>query len=91
MVQHQCYNIQIWDKINSRLGVEVTNPVANYSLDLLNHNNYNEIYRNGTPISSTLSLFLPLAGGISTGVLTGTSISATNVCQHLVFQLLALH
>jgi hypothetical protein len=38
-----------------------------------------EIYRNGTPISSTLSLFLTLTGGILSGPLSGTTISATSV------------
>ncbi len=42
-----------------------------------------EIYRNGTPISSTLSLFLPLSGGTLTGLLTGTTISATNMTANL--------
>ena len=36
------------------------------------------MYRNGAPISSTLSLFLPLTGGAFTGILTGTTISVTN-------------
>jgi hypothetical protein len=48
-------------------------------LDVLNNINCNEIYRNGTPISSTLSLFLPLTGGLLSGPLTGTTISATNM------------
>ena len=38
-----------------------------------------EIYRNGTPLSSVLSLFLPLTGGILTGNLTGTTIAASYV------------
>jgi hypothetical protein len=49
-------------------------------LDVLNNINCNDIYRNGTPISSTLSLFLPLiTGGQLTGNLTGTSCSMTSV------------
>ena len=50
-----------------------------YDLDVLNNINCFEIYRNGTPLSSVLSLFLPLTGGILTGNLKGTTISATNV------------
>ena len=39
--------------------------------------NCGEIYRDGTPLSSTLSYFLPLQGGTLTGTLSGTTISAT--------------
>ena len=54
-----------------------------YDLDVSNNINCFEIYRNGTPLSSVLSLFLPLTGGILTGNLTGTTISATNVSSSM--------
>ncbi len=63
---------------SGKIGIGVTSPGANYSLDVLNNINCAEIYRNGTPLSSTLSLFLPLTGGTLMGVLSGTIISATN-------------
>ncbi len=63
---------------SEKIGIGITNPGANYALDVLNHINCAEIYRNGTPISSSLSLFLPPTGGTLTGVLSGTTISATN-------------
>ena len=50
-----------------------------YDLDVSNNINCFEIYRNGTPLSSVLSLFLPLTGGMLTGNLTGTTISATEL------------
>ena len=59
------------------IGIGVTKP--NYDLDVLNIINCFEIYRNGTSLSSVLSLFLSLTGGILTGNLTGTTIAATNV------------
>ncbi len=62
---------------NSRLGIGVTSP--NYALDVINYINCAKINRNGTPISSTISLFLPSTGGPLTGVLSGTAISATNM------------
>ena len=62
---------------SGKVGIGLTNP--NYNLDVLGNINCQEIYRNGTPISSTLSLFLPLTGGTLTGVLTATTISATNI------------
>ena len=68
---------------SGKIGIGVTSPGANYSLDVLNNINCAEIYRNGTPISSTLSLFLPLTGGTLTGVLSGTTISATNMTASL--------
>ena len=68
---------------SGKIGIGVTSPGANYSLDVLNNINCAEIYRNGTPISSTLSLFLPLTGGTLTGLLTGTTISATNMTANL--------
>ena len=43
---------------SGKIGIGVTSPGANYSLDVLNNINCAEIYRNGTPLSSTLSLFL---------------------------------
>jgi hypothetical protein len=64
---------------SGKIGIGVTNPGANYALDVLTNINCAEIYRNGTPISSTLSLFLPLSGGTLTGLLTCTTISATSV------------
>ena len=83
--------VQIWNKyvINNiyfnsgKIGIGVTSPGANYALDVLTNINCAEIYRNGTPISSTLSLFLPLSGGTLTGLLTGTTISATNMTANL--------
>jgi hypothetical protein len=63
--------------INSRLGIGVTSP--SYALDVLTSINCAEINRNGTPLSSTLSLFLPLTGGIMSGPLSGTTISVTSV------------
>ncbi len=48
----------------------LTNPGTNYKLDVSGNLNCGEIYRNGTPISSTLSLFLPLTGG-TTGLCVG--------------------
>ena len=62
---------------SGKIGIGVTKP--NYDLDVLNNINCFEIYRNGTPLSSVLSLFLPLTGGILTGNLTGTTISASHV------------
>ena len=50
-----------------------------YDLDVLNNMNCFEIYRNGTPFSSVLSLFLPLTSGMLTGNLTCTTISASNI------------
>jgi len=64
---------------SGKIGIGITNPGTNYDLDVLTNINCAEIYRNGTPISSTLSLFLPLTGGTLTGVLSGTTISATNM------------
>ena len=52
---------------------------TNYKLDVLGNINCQEIYRNGTTLASTLSLFLPLTGGTLTGVLNCTTISASNV------------
>jgi hypothetical protein len=68
---------------SGKIGIGITNPGANYALDVLNNINCAEIYRNGTPLSSTLSLFLPLTGGTLTGILTGTTISATNMTASL--------
>ena len=62
---------------SGKIGTGVTKP--NYDLDVLNNINCFEIYRNGTPLSSVLSLFLPLTGGILTGNLTGTTIAASHV------------
>ena len=50
-----------------------------YDLDVSNNINCFEIYRNGTSLSSVLSLFLPLTDGILTGNSTGTTISATEL------------
>ena len=61
--------------ISGKIGIGLSNP--NYALNVFNNIECNEIYRNGTPISSTLSLFLPFSGGMLTGNLTGTTISAT--------------
>ncbi len=52
---------------SGKIGTGVTSPGANYALDVLNHMDCAEIYRNDTPISSTLSLFLPSTGGTLTG------------------------
>ena len=40
-------------------GIGLTNPGTSYRLDVLGNINCSEIYRNGTTISSTLSIFLP--------------------------------
>ncbi len=45
----------IWDNSNNRLGIGTTNP--GYKLDVSGNMNCSEIYRNGTTITSTLSLF----------------------------------
>jgi hypothetical protein len=58
-------------------GIGLTNPASNYIGDVSGNINCNEIYRKGTSISSTLSLFLPLTGGALSGPLSGTTISAT--------------
>ncbi len=42
---------------SGKIGIGSTNPGANYALDVLTNINCAKIYRNGTPISSTLSLF----------------------------------
>jgi hypothetical protein len=73
-----------------KITIGVTISSTNYALDVLNNISCNEIYRNGMPISSTLSLFLPVTGGTLTGVLSGTTISATNMTAFL-FQVLAHH
>jgi hypothetical protein len=65
--------------VSGKVGIGLTNPASNYILDVSGNINCNEIYRNGTPISSTLSNFLTLNGGTLTGLLTGTTISATNL------------
>ena len=61
-----------------KVGIGLTNP--NYPLEISGNLNLNagEIYRSGVSLSSTLSNFLPLTGGILQGNLTGTTISATN-------------
>jgi hypothetical protein len=64
---------------SGKIGIGLTNPDTNYKLDVLGNINCSEIYRNGTPLSSTLSLFLPLVGGQLTGGLTGTTCSMTSV------------
>ncbi len=64
---------------SGKIGIGLTNPDTNYRLDVSGNINCSEIYRNGTPISSTLSLFLPLTGVLLSGPLTGTTISATNI------------
>ncbi len=65
--------------VSGKVGIGLTNPASNCILDVSGNINCNEIYRNGTPISSTLSLFLTLNGGTFTGISTGTTISATNL------------
>ena len=62
---------------SGKIGIGKTNP--NYNLDVSGNINCSEIYRYGTPLSSTLSNFLTLDGGLLTGTLTGTTISATNI------------
>ena len=62
---------------SGKIGIGITRPM--YDLDVFNNINCFEMYRNGTPLTSVLSLFLPLTGGILTGNLTCTTISATNV------------
>jgi hypothetical protein len=63
--------------VSGKVGIGLTNPASNYILDVSGNINCNEIYRNGTSFSSTLSLFLPLTGGSLSGPLSGTTISAT--------------
>jgi hypothetical protein len=48
--------------ISEKVGIGITNP--NYALGVSNNIDCNDIYRNGTRTSSTLSLFLPLSGGL---------------------------
>ena len=64
---------------SGKIGIGTTTPDTNYKLDVVGNINCSEIYRNGTPISSVLSLFLPLTGGQLTGNLTGTSCSMSSV------------
>ena len=64
---------------SGKIGIGLTNPGTSNKLDVLGNINCSEIYRNGTPISSVLSLFLPLTGGLLSGPLTGTTISATSM------------
>ena len=64
---------------SGKIGIGLTNPGTSYKLDVLGNINCSEIYRNGTTLSSTLSLFLPLVGGQLTGGLTGTTCSMTSV------------
>jgi hypothetical protein len=45
--------------VSGKFGIGLTNPASNYILDVSGNINCNEIYRNGTSISSTLSNFLP--------------------------------
>ena len=40
---------------SGKVGIGLTNPGTNYKLDVLGYINCADIYRNGTPISSTLS------------------------------------
>ncbi len=61
---------------NNTIGIGLNNPNTSYKLDVLGNINCQEIYRSGVPITSTLSLFLPLTGGLLTGILTGTNINA---------------
>jgi hypothetical protein len=63
----------------TKVGIGLSNP--NYPLEVAGNININacDLYRSGVPLSSTLSNFLPLSGGIMTGNLTGTTISATNL------------
>ena len=63
---------------SGRVGIGLTNPASNYKLDVFGNINCQEVYRNGVTLASTLSNFLPTSGGTLTGVLTGTTISATN-------------
>jgi hypothetical protein len=63
--------------VSGKVGISLTNPASNYILDVSGNIHCNELYRNGTSISSSLSLFLPLTGGVSRGTLSGTTISAT--------------
>ena len=82
-------NTNFWEKdisndiyiyiTSGKIGIGLTNPATNYKLDVSGNINCGEIYRNGTPISSTLSLFLPLTGGLLSGDLTRTSCSMKSV------------
>ncbi len=65
--------------MSGKVGIVLTNPVSNYILDVSGNINCNEIYRNGTSVPSTLSLFLPLSGGALSGTLSSTTISATDI------------
>jgi hypothetical protein len=56
---------------SGKIGIGLTNPDTNFKLDVLENRNCSEIYRNGTPLSSTLSIFLPLSRGSLTGTLSG--------------------
>ncbi len=49
--------------VSGKVRIGLTNPACNYILDVSGNINCSEIYRNGTSISSTLSLFLPLTVG----------------------------
>ncbi len=80
-------NNDVWKKdisnnltfTSGQIGIGITNLDTNYILDVLGNVNCSEIYRNGTLISPTLSLFLHLTGGLLSGPLTVTIISATNM------------
>ena len=60
------FNIN-WNTGNVGMGILNTT----YKLNVNGSINCNEIYGNGTPITSTLSFFLPLTGGLLSGTLTG--------------------
>ena len=49
---------------SGEIGIGITRPM--YDLDVSNNINCFEIYRNGTPLSSILSLFFSLTCGILT-------------------------
>ncbi len=70
--------------VSGKVGIGLTNPASNYILDVSGNINCNEIYRNGTSISSSLSLFLALTGGALSGTLSGTTISATYMTANIL-------
>jgi hypothetical protein len=79
---------------SGKIGIGLTNPGTNYKLDVLGNINCSEIYRNGTTISSTLSICFTFSSGQLTGGLTGNTCSMTSVSaliRQLLFPVPALH
>jgi len=65
---------------NANVGIGTSSPA--YKLDVSGTTNSTTIYENGTLLSSKYALsnapLLPLSGGTLTGILTGTTINASN-------------